>query len=221
MWRLGDRLTHRHNPELGLGQVVAIEPSAVVVEFPRGGVRLRLASSSDALLPVDLRPGRHVRLSAGGEGVVAEHLADGRVRLVDGRKVPAADLWPLELEGALVERLARGDLDPVEDFVNRVDAWHLAALREAGGLGPFLGGRVRLFPHQLHVAERAAASDPVRWLLADEVGLGKTVEACLILNRLVRIGGVERCLIVAPDTLTVQWLGELWRKYHQVFVLLD
>jgi ATP-dependent helicase HepA len=61
----------------------------------------------------------------------------------------------------------------------------------------------------------------VRWLLADEVGLGKTIEACLILNRLVHTGRVERCLIVVPEALTVQWLGELWRKYHQVFVLLD
>jgi ATP-dependent helicase HepA len=78
-----------------------------------------------------------------------------------------------------------------------------------------------LFPHQFYVAERATATDPVRWLLADEVGLGKTIEACLILNRLVHVGKVERCLVVAPDVLTVQWLGELWRKYHQVFALLD
>ena len=98
---------------------------------------------------------------------------------------------------------------------------HLLALREADGLGSFLGGRVRLFPHQLYVAERASATDPVRWLLADEVGLGKTIEASLILNRLVHTGKVTRCLVVAPDTLTVQWLGELWRKYHQVFTLLD
>ena len=53
------------------------------------------------------------------------------------------------------------------------------------------------------------------------MGLGKTVEACLILNRLVHAGQVQRCLVVAPDALTVQWLGELWREYHQVFTLLD
>jgi ATP-dependent helicase HepA len=94
-------------------------------------------------------------------------------------------------------------------------------LREAHGLGTFLGGRVRLFPHQLYVAERATSVEPVRWLLADEVGLGKTIEAALILNRLVHAGKVERCLVVAPDSLTVQWLGELWRKYHQAFTLLD
>jgi ATP-dependent helicase HepA len=71
------------------------------------------------------------------------------------------------------------------------------------------------------VAERATAADPVRWLLADEVGLGKMIESCLILNRLVHAGKIERCLVVAPQSLTVQWLGELWRKYHQVFTLLD
>ena len=141
--------------------------------------------------------------------------------LVNGRTVSAHAMWPLELEGALLERLALGDLDDVDDFVTRMNVLHLLALREADGLGSFLGGRVRLFPHQLYVAERASATDPVRWLLADEVGLGKTIEASLILNRLVHMGKVTRCLVVAPDTLTVQWLGELWRKYHQVFTLLD
>jgi ATP-dependent helicase HepA len=61
----------------------------------------------------------------------------------------------------------------------------------------------------------------VRWLLADEVGLGKTVEACLILSRLLRTGRADRALVVAPSTLTIQWLGELYRKFHQTFVLLD
>ena len=71
------------------------------------------------------------------------------------------------------------------------------------------------------MAERACARRPVRWLLADEVGLGKTVEACLVLNHLARTGGAERILIVAPASLTVQWLGELYRKFHQVFGLID
>jgi ATP-dependent helicase HepA len=136
-------------------------------------------------------------------------------------RVDASDAGPLDPRADLVARLLAGQLDPVEDLALRLDALHLASLREATGLGSFLGGRIRLFPHQLHAAERAAASDPVRWLFADEVGLGKTIEACLVLSRLVRTRRAERCLVVAPETLTVQWLGELWRKYHQVFVLLD
>ena len=184
-WAPGDHLTHRFNPELGIGRVAALEGRTIVVEFPSATTTLRLAANTDALVAVD------------------------------------PDTVTPPLERALFDRLARGDLDDVRDFLIRLDVLHLRRVREADGLGSFLGGRVRLFPHQLHVAERATAADPVRWLLADEVGLGKTIEACLILNRLVHTRRIERCLVVAPASLTVQWLGELWRKYHQVFTLLD
>ena len=221
-WNTGDYLTHRFNPELGIGRVKRVEARALLVEFPRSGTTLRLAAGTDALVAVDLSPGRPVRIIETREDTtIAARLPDGTLQLTNGRSAVSHDLWPMELEGALLERLALGDVDDVEDFITRLDILHLLALREADGLGSFLGGRVRLFPHQLHVAERASASDPVRWLLADEVGLGKTIEAALILNRLVHAGRVERCLVVAPDALTVQWLGELWRKYHQVFTLLD
>ena len=181
-----------------------------------------MAAGAEALVPVDLSPGRPVRITATHEETTIKALRpDGTLALMNGRTEAPHALWPLELEGALLERLALGDLDDVDDFITRMNILHLLAIREADGLGSFLGGRVRLFPHQLHVAERASATDPVRWLLADEVGLGKTIEASLILNRLVHAGKVNRCLVVAPETLTVQWLGELWRKYHQVFTLLD
>jgi ATP-dependent helicase HepA len=182
-WRAGDHLTHRFNPELGVGHVTAVEGRALVVHFPRAGATLRIAADSDALLKV---------ASVDGD--------------LPGFGIPAFAL-----------RASAGKRDPgLERDIRR-----FRSIREDEVVGSFLGGRVRLFPHQLYVAERATASDPVRWLLADEVGLGKTIEACLILNRLVHAGKVERCLVVAPDALTVQWLGELWRKYHQVFALLD
>jgi ATP-dependent helicase HepA len=176
-WTTGDYLTHRFNPELGVGRVAAVEGRALVVRFARTATTLRIAANSDALVRADSE--------------AAEPVAQAFV-----------PIHPADLE------ILR-------------DVRRLRSIREAGGLGSFLGGRVRLFPHQFYVAERATATDPVRWLLADEVGLGKTIEACLILNRLVHVGKVERCLVVAPDVLTVQWLGELWRKYHQVFALLD
>jgi ATP-dependent helicase HepA len=221
-WTTGAYLTHRFNPELGIGRVTAVEGRALVVEFPRSGSKLRLAATTDALVPVDLTPGRPVRVTATREETtVAARREDGSILLANGHVAAPHALWPLELEGALIERLALGDLDEVKDFVTRLNVLHLLALREADGLGSFLGGRVRLFPHQLYVAERAVATDPVRWLLADEVGLGKTIEAALILNRLVHTKRIERCLVVVPEALTVQWLGELWRKYHQVFTLLD
>lgn len=166
-------------------------------------------------------------------------LGAGRVTAIEGRVIVVefssatlrfaanSDALIPETEAAtrrelsLVERLASGDVDEVDDLLTRLEILHLLATREADGLGSFLGGRVRLFPHQLHVAERATRRLPVRWLLADEVGLGKTIEAALIMNRLLHTQKIERSLVVAPETLTVQWLGELWRKYHQVFTLLD
>jgi ATP-dependent helicase HepA len=199
-----------------------VDGRAIVVEFPRSATSLRLAADTDALVPIDLSPGRPVRITTTHEETsIASVLPDGLLTLTNGRTEPAHALWPLELEGALLEKLVAGELDDVEDFVTRMNILHLLTIREADDLGSFLGGRVRLFPHQLHVAERASRTDPVRWLLADEVGLGKPIEASLILNRLVHAKKVDRCLVVAPETLTVQWLGELWRKYHQVFTLLD
>jgi len=148
-------------------------------------------------------PGATLRFAAGSEALIPQ--AEGTAH---------RELSPLE-------RLAAGESDETDHFLTRLEILHLLASREADGLGSFLGGRVHLFPHQLHVAERATIRLPVRWLLADEVGLGKTIEAALIMNRLLHTQKIERCLVVAPEALTVQWLGELWRKYHQVFTLLD
>ncbi len=231
MWRPGDRLSHRFNPDLGPGRVVSLAGRRLRVEFPESGEVLSFAADSDALEPLELKAGSRARLESTGEVVTIEApLEDGLLRLTGGREVALGDLWPLPEKGSPIDLLARGEVGAWQDFANRLDGLRLARLRQADGLGSFLGGRIRLFPHQLYVAERAcrrseegspAGAPPVRWLLADEVGLGKTVEACLIMNRLIHTGRAERTLVVAPDTLTVQWLGELWRKHHQVFALLD
>jgi ATP-dependent helicase HepA len=221
-WNVGDRLTHRFNSDLGTGVIHAIEGRTLIVHFLESEVALRLAANSDAITRLEFPVGSRALFAAEEEIVTVEaSLGAGVVQISGGREVEETELWPVEVGDPLTERLARGELGSLEEFSLRVDALHLSVLREASGLGSFLGGRIRLFPHQLYAAERATRTDPVRWLLADEVGLGKTVEACLILNHLVRTGRVERTLVVAPETLTVQWLGELWRKYHQVFVLLD
>ena len=221
MWKPGDRVTHRFHAELGTGRILAVQGRSVRVQFPESGQTLSFAAGTDALVPLAIAPGGRARLEPEGELVVVESCEDGRCVLADGREVELDNLWPLPAEISPVERLARGQVDGFEDFANRLDGLQLQRIRQAGGLGSFLGGRIQLFPHQLYVAERACHSDPVRWLLADEVGLGKTIEACLILNRLLHTGRAERTLVVAPETLTLQWLGELWRKYHQVFALLD
>src|SRR5262245_7534095 len=203
---------------------------------------LRAPTRSGGQRPTATRYHRSVHTWSVGDHLTHRfnsELGTGRVTAVEGRVIvvqfPAATLRfaassdalmpgsgsTTQPDSSLIERLAAGDSDETEDFLTRLDVLRLLETREADGLGSFLGGRVRLFPHQLHVAERATAALPVRWLLADEVGLGKTIEAALIMNRLLHTQRIERCLVVAPEALTVQWLGELWRKYHQVFTLLD
>ena len=220
-WKVGSKLLHPFNPELGVGVVLEVDGRFLVAYFPAADTELRLAAEASGLEPLVLAPGTRVRIAErDGTARVGHPVADG-YELDNGEQVREADVWPLESGDSPIERLARRQVDSLGAFQNRIAGLRLQELREAGGLGSFLGGRIELFPHQLHTARRAVSDDPVRWLLADEVGLGKTIEACLILSALVRTGRAERALVVAPNTLTVQWLGELYRKFHQVFVLLD
>jgi ATP-dependent helicase HepA len=221
MWRPGSKLTHPFNPELGVGLVRAVEDRFLSVYFPRVEREMTLAAEGSGLERLVLRVGELARVVSSGEVVVISEVLDHAYRLDDGRQIDDADLWPIDRGDSPVDKLAEMRVDPLRSFRNRLSGLDLLELREAGGLGSFLGGRIELFPHQLYTALQAVERDPVRWLLADEVGLGKTIEACLILSALLRTGRASRALIVAPDTLTVQWLGELYRKFHQIFVLLD
>ena len=207
--------------ELGVGLVRQIEGRFLTVFFPEVDREVVLSATGAGLTRLMLPQGSRARLLSEEEDVVIAEARGHSYLLADGREVPDADLWPLGRADTPLERLATLELDSVDAFRNRLQGLELMELREAGGLGSFLGGRVQLFPHQLHAAMRAVDADPVRWLLADEVGLGKTVEACLILSALVRTGRAERALVIAPSTLAIQWLGELYRKFHQIFVLLD
>lgn len=75
-------------------------------------------------------------------------------------------------------------------------------------------------PHQLHALNRALANNNVRYLLADEVGLGKTIEAGLILEELKTRGLVRRTLVVCPTGLATQWVAEIQEKFSEKFHLL-
>jgi superfamily II DNA or RNA helicase len=84
-----------------------------------------------------------------------------------------------------------------------------------------LEGSVVPLPHQVHALQRAMAEDTVRYLLADEVGLGKTIEAGLILRELKVRGLVRRTLVVAPTGLTSQWVAEMKTHFGEEFHLVQ
>jgi len=75
-------------------------------------------------------------------------------------------------------------------------------------------------PHQLRALSRAIANDRVRYLLADEVGLGKTIEAGLIMRELKLRGLVQRTLVVAPKGLVSQWVSEMRFHFGENFQLV-
>jgi superfamily II DNA or RNA helicase len=86
-------------------------------------------------------------------------------------------------------------------------------------LAPLEAGVIPL-PHQLHALTRAVTGDKVRYLLADEVGLGKTIEAGLIFRELKLRGLVKRVLVVAPKGLVTQWVQEMQTHFGEEFRLL-
>ena len=109
----------------------------------------------------------------------------------------------LELIDGLADRMATGRLDPALHVVTRILGECIRSVNDAWGV--FSRSRIDLLPHQLWVCKRVLESWPTRWLVADDVGLGKTIEAGLILTPLLSSGRVRRLLILAPASLVEQW----------------
>ena len=85
----------------------------------------------------------------------------------------------------------------------------------------FLGGRIDLIPHQLYIAQEVANRHAARVMLSDEVGLGKTIEACLILHRLLLSGRANRILVLVPESLVHQWFVEMLRRFNVWLHIFD
>jgi ERCC4-related helicase len=109
----------------------------------------------------------------------------------------------LELIEGLAERVAAAKLDPALNVISRILGNCILSVNDSWGV--FSRSRISLLPHQLWVCKRVLESWPTRWLVADDVGLGKTIEAGLILTPLLSSGRVRRLLILAPASLVEQW----------------
>lgn len=87
----------------------------------------------------------------------------------------------------------------------------------AGGFLSSLASGIIPLPHQLHVLNRAMENNNIRYILADEVGLGKTIEAGMIIKELKSRGLINRILVVCPTGLVTQWASEMQEKFHEKF----
>jgi ATP-dependent helicase HepA len=221
---VGQRWLSETEPELGLAVVREFREGQLQLWFPEARQRRTYAW-----------PGAPVRRKNFVIGEMVQVQGDAEYSAITAVR-PAGDLHEISLGGAWwAESQVRGWLPPAgpweqcgagqfgegEWFPLRLEALFRRATWQRAVARGFVGGRVALIPHQLAVAEEISRRWRPRVLLADEVGLGKTIEACLILHRLVRAGRVTRVLILVPESLVHQWFVELLRRFQLSFSIFD
>jgi ATP-dependent helicase HepA len=220
----GQRVVAPSEPQLGLGVITECSGRRITVLFPKADMSRTYSTDTQAVIRFRVKVGDTLT-TADGE----EH----NVRGVEERK---GLLFYVTAEGEEISEIRLSvDLkhsDPLSgltvgkpgapaDFVARRRAYSLRSLgraQEHRGLG---AARVELLPHQLYVAERVSKMWRPRVLLADEVGLGKTIEGGLIGVRLSALGRASSVAVVAPRALVGQWLAEFYRRFARPLTLFD
>jgi superfamily II DNA or RNA helicase len=162
------------------------------------------------------------RIPTGENGVVLE-VGDGTLAQV---AFPSGTVWihPDELERlpeGPAERLAAGDLGQAEPYGLRLQALYLKHAYRYDPLTGLSSARIEPQLHQVYVAHRVTQKLQPRMILADEVGLGKTIEAGLIIKELRARELINRVLIVVPASLQLQWQSELRSKFNENFEVID
>ena len=213
----GQRWVVDAQPELGLGIIVSVEARTIQMVFPQAECERIYTRNNSPLTRVTFDVNDEIHLQDGSTGVVVEVIEQQGVLIYDigtDQLIPETALsGEIKMNQPLM-RLLTGQLDRSKWFAFRRKLDAAMARAWQSHLGGLLGTRASLIPHQLYVAKTACEHEKVRVLLADEVGLGKTIEAGMILSRLLRFERAQRVLIAVPDALQVQWLVELIRRFN-------
>ncbi len=220
---IGQRWISESEPELGLGVIVEVEAKTVTCFFPAAKVDRRYGSSTAPLRRIRFVEGDEVKGQKGENFIVesAQENAGLVTYLGNGQSLPEMQLADTLSFSKPEERLFAGNLDSNELFKLRYDVLLNQRKLFISSTRGFTGPKVNLIPHQMYVASEIAKRTRPRVLLADEVGLGKTIEAGLILHHLIITGRVERALILVPDSLVYQWFVEMLRKFQLTFTTIN
>lgn len=224
----GQRWVSHADSTLGLGIVTQVDDRRVTLHFPAVEEERVYATDRAPLTRLQLKPGDQLT-TLNGEvlTVIAAQECDG-VTTYEAED-PLGKVYPVvetELDAHLelstpIERLLNNQLGKPRDFGLRHTTLKHTASGEGFGLRGLLGPRTALLSHQLYVAATVGSRFAPRVLLADEVGLGKTIEAGLILNQQLHRQRAHKVLVLVPETLTHQWLVEMQRRFHLAFSLLN
>jgi ATP-dependent helicase HepA len=219
----GQRWVSDTEPELGLGIILKAEFGRVEVFFPAATEQRQYALKSAPLRRVRFQEGDRIKTSEGHEFLVAkiEDRAGLLVYCSEDRELPEAQLSDTISFSKPEDRLLAGQVDELATFDLRAEALQRRCRHRQSPVRGFVGGRVDLITHQMSIAGEVAGRLVPRVLLADEVGLGKTIEAGLILHRLHLTGRAERVLILLPESLVHQWFVEMLRRFNLLFSLFD
>ncbi len=224
----GQRWISNTESELGLGLILEVSFKRITVLFLASDERRIYASDNAPLTRVSFAIGDTIE-SVDEEELTITRLIekDGLITYVglnsDGEEV---HLEEIELNHHIQfnkpqDRLFTGQIDPSAWFLLRYATWLRLKQNQQSPVKGLMGGRTSLIPHQLYIAHESANRSAPRIMLADEVGLGKTIEAGLILHHRLINGLTKRVLIIVPESLLHQWLVEMLRRFNLRFSVLD
>ncbi|MGR9051023.1 MAG: RNA polymerase-associated protein RapA [Gammaproteobacteria bacterium] len=224
----GQRWISNTESELGLGLVTEAAFNRVTLLFLAAGEKRVYARDNAPLTRVKFSEGDTVESTENAKFKVRELVErEGLITYVgideEGDEVR---LDEMELSHHIQfnkpqDRLFTGQFDPGAWFRLRYDTWHRVRQHHQSPVKGLQGGRTSLLPHQLYIAGEAASRSAPRIMLADEVGLGKTIEAGLILHHRLDNGLADRILIMVPESLLYQWLVEMLRRFNLHFRIFD
>ncbi|MBF9001673.1 RNA polymerase-associated protein RapA [Vibrio nitrifigilis] len=227
---LGQRWISDTESDLGLGTVVAMDARTVTLMFAASEENRVYARNDSPVTRVAFNVGDVVDSQEGWSLEVKEVNEDqGVITYVGVRQDTQEEnvaLREIFLSHQIrfnkpQDKLFAGQIDRMDNFVLRYHALNNQYQQQKSPMRGLCGMRAGLIPHQLYIAHEVGRRHAPRVLLADEVGLGKTIEAGMIIHQQVLAGRAERILIVVPETLQHQWLVEMMRRFNLHFSIFD
>ncbi len=219
----GQRWVSDSEPELGLGSVLETGFRDVKIHFPAAGETRLYMQRNAPLRRARLRAGDRARARDGRVFVIRDVRETAGLLVYRGEadELPEQELLDRISFSDPDKRLLAGQLTKPRAFSLRLRTQEFRHQMLGSSVRGLVGARMELLPHQLSIAYEVASRRRPRVLLADEVGLGKTIEAGLIFHRLYVTGQASRVLIAAPSQLVHQWLVEMYRRFNHMFTVLD
>ena len=219
----GQRWSSNSEPELGLGIIESIDQQFVNILFPACDELRQYSTESPPLHRMRFQPGATIQ-DVDGQEYQVEQVSenDGLIVYHCGKEeILESKLGANMADRGPEERLVDGQATESSLFDLRLNSLKAMFEWRRSPVRGLYGGKMDLIPHQLYIAHEVSNRQSPRVLLADEVGLGKTIEACLILNRLLTCGRANRVLILVPGSLVHQWFVELLRRFNHWFNIFD